>query len=101
VLSDTFNFDFDGIGFAILGTAASANQDNYVFSADLYVDGELVETASWPTEFTKRRFYLFWKYALADGEHSVEVKLRNPSEAGRVILETVTIYGDEAPASAM
>ena len=101
VLSDTFNFDFDGVGFAILGTAASANQDNYVFSADLYVDGELVETASWPTEFTKRRFYLFWKYALADGEHSVEVKLRNPSEAGRVILETVTIYGDEAPASPM
>jgi len=95
VLTDTYSFDFDGVGFAILGNAASANQDNYVFNADLYVDGELVETASWPTQFTKRRFYLFWKYALADGPHSVEVRLRNPSEAGRVMLEAVTIYGDE------
>jgi hypothetical protein len=95
VLTDTYSFDFDGVGFAILGNAASANQDNYVFNADLYVDGELVETASWPTQFTKRRFYLFWKYALANGPHSVEVRLRNPSEAGRVMLEAVTIYGDE------
>ena len=100
VLSDTFSFDFDGVGFAIQGTAVSANEDNYVFTADLYVDDELVESADWPTDFTKRRFYLFWKYALADGRHSVEVRLRNPSEAGRVILDTVTIYGDEVPASA-
>ena len=76
-------------------TSSSANEDNYVFNADLYVDGELVESASWPTDFTKRRFYLFWKYALADREHSVEVRLRNPSEAGRVMLEAVIIHADE------
>ena len=26
--------------------------------AKLHVDGELIETARWPTEFTTRRFYL-------------------------------------------
>ncbi|HIF06553.1 MAG TPA: ADP-ribosylglycohydrolase family protein [Gemmatimonadetes bacterium] len=100
VLSDTFSFDFDGIGFAILGNAGSANEREHVFEADLFVDGALVESASWPTQFTKRRFYLFWKYALTPGEHHVEVRLRNPTEAGRVRLETVTIYGDELLASA-
>ena len=94
-LTDTYEFEFDGIGFALLG-AASTEGEEYVFQAELRIDGELVETANWPTEFTKRRFYLFWKYALEDGPHSVEVKLLNPTDGARVGLDSVVIYGAES-----
>jgi hypothetical protein len=59
------------------------------------VDGKLVESATWPTNFVKRRFYLFWKYELPDGQHSVTVKILNPSENAHVLLDGITIYGAE------
>jgi len=99
LLTDSHSFEFEGIGFALLGNAESLNDENYIFEAELYVDGELMETAKWPTQFTKRRFYLFWKYALPDGEHAVEVRLLNPSEDAQVTLEAITVYGDELLAS--
>jgi hypothetical protein len=91
VLSDTYQFEFDGIGFALMGNASS-DGDDQIFLAELHIDGELVETAEWPTKFTIRRFYLFWKYALDDGPHEVEVRLLNPTEDARVTLETVVVY---------
>ena len=94
-LADTYEFEFDGIGFALMG-AASAEGEDYVFEAELHVDGELVETAKWPTNFTTRRFYLFWKYALDDGPHRVEVRLVNPTDDARVTLESIVVYGAEA-----
>ena len=40
-------------------------------------------------------FYLFWKYALSDGEHEVEIRLTNPSDKANVFLDTVIVYGAE------
>ena len=94
-LADTYDFEFDGIGFALMGAASSEGED-YVFEAELHVDGELVETAKWPTKFTTRRFYLFWKYALDDGPHRAEVRLVNPTDDARVTLESIVVYGAEA-----
>ena len=75
-LTDSFNFDFNGIGFALMGSARSEDgAEDYVFEAELHVDGELIETATWPTDFVTRRFYLFWKYSLSDGDHEVEIRL--------------------------
>jgi hypothetical protein len=99
VLSDSYTFDFEGIGFALLGTAQTDAELDYTFEADIYIDGNIVETVRWPTKFTKRRFYLAWKFALADREHRVEVKLRNPTEAARVVIEGLVVYGDELVAN--
>ena len=98
-MGDSYSFDFDGVGFAVMGAARSTNDEDYVFEAELHVDGELIETATWPTDFVTRRFYLFWKYALPDGQHHVEVKVLNPSEDANVLLEGITIYGAEELAS--
>ncbi len=78
----------------MIGTAYAESEDEYIFDAELYVDEELVETAAWPTQFTKRRFYLFWKYQLPAGQHRVEVRLLNPSDAARIELNGVVIYDD-------
>jgi len=94
-MGNSYSFDFHGVGFAVMGAAQSTNDENYVFEAELRVDGELIETATWPTDFVTRRFYLFWKYALPDGQHSVEVNILNPSEDANVLLDGITIYGAE------
>ena len=79
-----------------MGSARSEEgAEDYVFEAELHVDGELVETATWPTDFVKRRFYLFWKYALSDDDHDVEIRLTNPSDEASVLLDTVIVYGAE------
>ena len=44
VLSDTYSFAFDGVGFALMGNASTQGEE-HVFTAELYLDGELVETA--------------------------------------------------------
>lgn len=95
VLSDAYRFEFDGVGFALMGNASTSGED-YIFEAELHVDGELVETAQWPTRFTTRRFYLFWKYALDDGAHQVEVRLVNPTSDAQVTLEAVVVYGADS-----
>jgi len=94
ILNDSYRFEFEGVAFVLMGRATREGVDDYVFNAELYIDGELVETAAWPTQFTKRRFYLFWKYQLPMGEHSVEVKLLNATDAAKVTLESVAIYSD-------
>jgi hypothetical protein len=63
--------------------------------AEMYIDGELIETAKWPTEFTKRRFYLFWKYQLQPGNHFVEIRVLNPTEMADISLETLVLYDDK------
>ncbi len=108
-IEDSYSFDFNGIGFAILGSAelveteeadeneniAEAVTEEHIYEAELYVDGELVETALLPTNFVKRRFYLFWKYDLPPGDHEVEMRLTNPVEHARILLDSIVIYGNE------
>ncbi len=94
-LGDAYAFDFNGIGFALMGTAQSNGGVDHVFEAELRIDGELVETALWPTDFVTRRFYLFWRYDLPAGDHAVEVRVLNPTGEARVILDSIAIYGDE------
>ena len=63
--------------------------------SEMYIDGVLIETAKWPTEFTKRRFYLFWKYQLPPGNHFVEIRVLNPTEMADISLETLVLYDDK------
>lgn len=94
-MGDSYSFDFNGVGFALLGSAQADSERDHVFTAELRVDGELVETAQWPTDFVTRRFYLFWRYELPEGDHEVEVRLLNPTDEARVMLDGITIYGAE------
>jgi hypothetical protein len=110
-LDGTYQFEFDGVGFALMGearlpggsgpfsVAGNSRDDHYEFVAELHVDGELIETARWPTNYTTRRFYLFWKYALEDGPHRVEVKLLNPTDKAQVVLQSIAIYGSTPPSA--
>lgn len=73
----TIEFDIDGTGFVLRGDAGikrnGAPQGE--LTASLYIDGEKIETAAFPTDFKYRRHDLFWKYQLPKGKHKIKVEV--------------------------
>ncbi|HEY7057373.1 MAG TPA: ADP-ribosylglycohydrolase family protein [Vicinamibacterales bacterium] len=92
-LSDETTFSFEGIGFAVQGSARSDDGKDRVMSVDVSIDDQLTETVDLPTNFTARRFTPFWKYGLAEGKHTVRLKIRNPSPGVSVSMERAIVYG--------
>lgn len=88
------SFDFEGNGFAIRGEAKKKNDNSldYIFNAELYIDGLKTETAKLPTDFITRRHELFWSYELPNGKHHVQIKILNPSDAYEVKTWDYIVY---------
>ncbi len=91
-VNGTYAFEFEGNGFAVIGAVAATGEEEQIVKAQLYLDDELVEEALLPTNYIKRRFYLFWKYALEQGDHNVEIKIVNPSDKVDVLINSLAIY---------
>lgn len=89
-------FSFEGTGFALLGHASKVQRDavDYIFEADLYVDGVIIETAKFPTAMRTRRHELFWKLNLPKGKHTVKIVVKNPNPAYRLKAEEYVSYSD-------
>jgi len=98
-VSKELSFDFEGTGFAISGDAVKkkANAAEYVFEAELYIDGVKTETARLPANFTTRRHELFWKYDLPDKKHNVTIKILNPNDEYEVRASASILYSNKAP----
>jgi len=95
-LKDEYTFDFEGNGFVVTGETAKWEANTaYVFKAELYLDGKLLETVGQPVNFRTRRYELFWKYQLPKGKHTVKLKLLNPSSEYTCQLGEVLVYSDK------
>ncbi|MBA7590770.1 hypothetical protein ES708_32907 [subsurface metagenome] len=70
-------------------------EKDYTFNVEMYIDGDLTETVKLPTKFQARRFYLFWRYQIPEGEHEVILKLLNPTDKADLRLEYVDVYGND------
>ena len=84
---------FEGIGIVFKGHVKSDN-DNYVAKVEMYIDGQLVETANLPASYNTRRYELFWKYQLPKGKHVVTFKWLNPSNEASVNFSEAVVYSD-------
>ncbi|WP_375444765.1 ADP-ribosylglycohydrolase family protein [uncultured Fibrella sp.] len=101
-LTDESTLSFIGNGFIISGDARPkvvANQYDYespyVGKVEVYVDGQKVETASLPANFTRRRYDMAWKYQLASGQHTIRLKLLNPDKDYPIRIRTLIVFGDK------
>ncbi len=94
-LEDEASLKFEGIGFALTGSANKNGDEDYTFKVEMSIDGILVETAKLPTRHQERRFYLFWQYQLPNTEHEVRFRVLNPSDKAAIRLDYAIIYGDE------
>jgi hypothetical protein len=95
-LENEFAFEFEGVGFVIRGESAKwDSKQTYIGRVELYVDGKLTETAELPSNYTTRRYELFWKYNLPNTKHQVRVRLLNPDEKNRIRIDDVIIYSEK------
>lgn len=94
-VEDEVAFTFEGIGFAIRGAAMKTGAEERTLTAEMYVDGELVETSKLPTRFTTRKYTPFWRYQLHAGTHEVRIRLLNPDPDAYLRLDDVIIYADQ------
>ncbi|MBS1600286.1 MAG: ADP-ribosylglycohydrolase family protein [Bacteroidetes bacterium] len=93
---DEVDFDFEGIGFVLLGDASIwDSHSDYVFNTELYIDDKLVENPQLPVNYTSRRNEICWKYNLPKGKHTVKLKILNPSKEYEIKLGDVIIYSDK------
>jgi len=97
--ANEISFEFEGTGFSLLGSAGKKDgmKEDYVFEAELYIDGVKTETSKLPTAFTTRRYDLFWKYMLPNKKHTVVVKILNPKEGYSVEPGDYIVYKDKPP----
>jgi hypothetical protein len=97
-LNGEYTFEFEGIGFALLGGSEPVNgsswtyKGNYFATAELHVDGIKVETVELPANFINRRHELFWRYQMPRGKHSVTIKQSNPNSDFAVRLSELVVY---------
>ena len=91
------SFEFDGTGFSLAGEARkkSGVTADYVFEAELFIDGQKIETAKLPTNFTTRRLELFSKHSLENKKHKVTVKLLNPNEQYELRSFNYVVFSDK------
>lgn len=94
------SFEFTGTGFTLSGEARKKNGTaaEYVFQAELFIDGAKVETAELPTSNHDRRLELFSRYPLENRKHNVTVKLLNSDDQFELRSYNYVIYSDRANA---
>jgi hypothetical protein len=99
-LIDKASFEFEGIGFAVSGTAEGntkgSSKTDYTFEVEMYIDRVLALTTKLPTNYIKRKFIPFWKYQLPIGKHTVHFKVLNPTDKARIHLSNAIIYSDRS-----
>ncbi len=91
------SFDFTGTGIVLKGEAGKNKDDaaDYIFNAEIYIDGDKAETVKLPTDFTTRRLELFWKYQLPDKKHTVRIKVLNPNADYFLNSSEYIVYKDK------
>ena len=83
----------DGTGVVFKGGIEAADK-NYVARVEMYIDGNLAETANLPASFTTRRHELFWKYQLPKGKHTFTFKWLNPEKGVSIHFNDALVYSD-------
>lgn len=96
-LKDSFEYTFNGIGIVFRGHVTGPDL-SYEAEVEMYIDGELVETAilpgAAPGAVDKRRTDLFWKYQLTKNRHEVRFKWLNPNDKTTIYFSKALIYSD-------
>ena len=91
------SFSFEGTGFVLRGSAGNKDTtgSDYVFSAEISIDGKITETVQLPTNFTIRRNDLCWAYALPHAKHTVRVRLLNPNGHFQLQCSDYIVFSDK------
>ena len=103
ILYDTasYTFGFNGTGLVVKGEALCEDPKlpkTETVSANLYIDGKLMETASLPLDFNIRKNELFWNYNLPETSHHCLIRLKNPQRGFGIRISEIIGYAACRPA---
>ncbi|WP_285008796.1 ADP-ribosylglycohydrolase family protein [Pedobacter faecalis] len=93
----TYEFDFEGTGFVLRGAANKNRNDlpDFTYEANVYIDGQLMETAHLSTAFHLRRHDITWRYQLPKGKHHVKIELVKHHGDYHIRLWDCLIFSDK------
>jgi len=85
--------EFNGNGFVLTGSTQKEEAlEDGVLQLEMCIDGGEPEAFTMPTNFSKRRHEVAWKYQLPESEHKVEIKLLNPVSGYEINLGDLVVY---------
>jgi hypothetical protein len=56
------------------------------------IDGKSIETVKFPAAFLTRKLELYWNFDLKPGNHTIELKLKNPDRNNIITINYAIIY---------
>jgi hypothetical protein len=96
-LEESIKIDFTGNGIVVLGNVKSqcgVATSDYIAQLDVYIDGELTEQIKMPYDYIVRKYDIYHKYLLDNGNHTIEIKWMNQDPDFRIYLKSYVVYSD-------
>jgi hypothetical protein len=96
-LDESIKIDFTGNGIVVLGNVKSqcgVATSDFVALLDVYIDGVRTEQVKMPYDYIVRKYDIFHKYLLTNGNHKLEIKWVNQDPAFRITLKSYVVYAD-------
>lgn len=92
--SEGYVYNFQGTGVLVSAQFPGRQRStgDYVAEVEVYMDGKMVEKVLFPADFLVRKLDLYWNFELPEGEHTLELKLLNPDESKKLMLDFVIAY---------
>lgn len=84
--------EFEGNGFVITGGNAWGTDPNYTAVIDVYIDGELHESALLPGDYRTRRHEISWGYDLGQDVHELKLVWTNPDPDIEIRANRIIVY---------
>ena len=96
-LDESIKIDFTGNGIVVLGNVKSqcgVAKSDFVALLDVYIDGIKVEQVKMPYDYIVRKYDIFYKYMLKNGDHKLEIKWVNQNPDFRITEKAYVVYSD-------
>jgi ADP-ribosylglycohydrolase len=97
ILNESIKIDFTGNGIVVTGNVKSVcgiSTSDFVALLDVYIDGVKVEQVKMPYDFTVRKYDIFYKYMLKNGDHKLEIFWANQNPDYRIYFKSYVVYSD-------
>ncbi len=90
------HFNFKGSGFILTGRAVkTTSYPDEILVCEVYVNGELFETANIPTNDLIRRHEITWCYDLAEGDNQITLRAKDIPEGYSINTHELITYSQK------
>jgi len=96
-LEEPIKIDFTGNGIVVLGNVKSqcgVEKSDFIALLDVYIDGLKVEQVKMPYDYIVRKYDIFYKYMLPNGDHKLEIRWVNQNPDFRITMKSYVVYAD-------